>query len=290
MSKLGKKLIAAANEGISIVSQKAKRSRSQKVKGKNLRRLRRIRSGHAAAPLPDRRVYDPPKNLRIAVDTIQDPYGVSESAKKLPRQNRDGSPSTGEGEWVSTGQPEILVLRSIRTDPIGWMKSHNQLDESEFLAGRRWQSLYERSHVGSVQAVDTSKEPVDGGKFPELLTDNQRIAIEQLRLASYAIVKSVPGDMVRGRARIALIQDVLADGMFIRAAASRRGISADRAVSALAKEFHQCLAIMAEHFGFIGTSSKNKSKIRGWRKSDGEEENKGKSGSQKEEAGKVQNG
>lgn len=219
----------------------------------------------SAAILPDRRVYDPPKNLRIAVSAIADPYGLPESAKKIPKQRADGSPAPGEGEWFSTGQPQIVVLRSIRTDPLGWMSSHNQIDEAEFLSGRKWQSLYERSQIGSVQAVDTSKEPVDGGKFPEIVTDNQRAAIQQMRLALHAILNSVPRDRLRGIGRAALVQDVLATGMFIKQAAAARGITAERAVHALAKEFHMSLSVLAEHFGFVGTS-KTRSKITGWRK------------------------
>lgn len=244
---------------------------------KNTRRLRRARRGTTAA-IPDRRVFDPPKNLRVAVDVISDPYGISISAQKEKKRRRDGSTSPGEGEWVSQGQPQITVLRSIRTDPLGWQRSHGQIDEAEYLAGRQWQALYERSQVGSVQAVDTSKEPVDGGKFSELMTDGQRMAIKKIRDATLAVLMSCHGDRARGQARAALLQDVLAAGMFIKAAAFKRGISAERAISTLAKEFHATLSTLADHFGYAGSNNNNKkSKVRGWRQ-DGQKEDRQKAG------------
>lgn len=247
--------------------QEAKR-RPPKAATKNIRRLRRIRRGEAAA-IPDRRVLDPPKNVRVAVDTIHDPFGISVSAQKEKKRRRDGSTAPGEGEWVSAGQPKITVLRSVRTDPLAWLHSHGQIDEADFLAGRHWQSLYERSHVGSVQAIDTSKEPVDGGRFSDPITESQRLAIMDLRAISLVIGKH-PSGLARGR----LIYDVLANGMFIKEAAHARGIVAERSVNAVAREFYECLAIMADHFGFSGTNKNNKkNKIRGWRQ-DGEEDNK----------------
>lgn len=236
---------------------------------RNLRNLRRTRKNRArpSAAIPDRRVFDPPKNLRVAVGTIADPYGIPEPAQKVPKRRRDGSSSAGEGEWYSPGQPQIVVLRSIRTDPLGWMHSHSQIDEAEYLAGRRWQSLYERSHVGSVQAIDTSKEPVDGGRFSEPMTDSQRVAIDQLRLAGNALLASAE-DRARGVGRMQLIRDVLATGLFIKMAAAARGITAERAIGALAKEFRASLGVLAEHFGFVGVRlvSGGFSKTRGWRK------------------------
>lgn len=248
---------------------KTKPPARDRPKATNVRRLRRTRRGEDTRTIPDRRAIDPPKNVKVAVGVIDDPYGSPEGMKYKPHARRDGTVSE-EGEWQSPGQPKIVVLRSIRADPLGWMHSHRQIDEAEYLAGRRWQALYERSHIGSVQAIDTSKEPVDGGQFSEPLSDRQRVAMDQLRGAAAALVASVP-DKARGIGRARLIQDVLGDGMFIKMAASARGITGERPIRALAKEFYQSLSALADHFGYAGGSKSTRQKIRGWHAA-GEEE------------------
>lgn len=218
------------------------------------KRLRRRKPVVTLAPtIYDRRALDPPVNTRIAAGLIDDPYGEQVGPTLQPALRRDGSVSqTGKGEWLSPGQPKIIVLRSIRHDPLGWMHSHARMGEAEYLAGRRWQMLHERSHLGSVQAVDTTKEPVDGGQMPDLLTDAQRSAIFELRAAEIALAQSVPGDRGRGQARVTLVRDVLGAGMFVTQAAAARGAFAERQIAALSRELVTALAVLAVEFGFAG--------------------------------------
>lgn len=210
----------------------------------------------------NRVAVDPPVGARVAIGTITDPFGMAELMPKQSKQRRDGSQAPGEGEWVSPGQPKIVVLRSIRTDPLGWLHSHSLVGEPEYLAGRHWQMLHERSQIGSVQAVDTSKEPVDGGKIPEIVTDGQRIALAALRRAAGRLANSCKGDRPRGMHRVALILAVLADGKFMRQIAAERGFRSKGAIAALSREFKRSLGVLALEFG-LASVPRQKAKIVG---------------------------
>src|SRR5262249_24286419 len=148
-----------------------------------------------------RGLYPPGTGQQAIGVVIDDPFGIAEDLKLEPAA-RGGRIAPGAPEWVSPGQPKIGVFQSTRSDPLGWMYSHHRVDHAAYLAGREWQTLYERSSVGTVQAVDTTKEPVDGGRFPELITDNLSRAIRRLRSAAVALEASVPGDRARGLARV----------------------------------------------------------------------------------------
>jgi len=208
--------------------------------------------------LPNRVAVDPPIGVKVIIDDMIDPYGIAESATPRRRGNSKSE------EWFAFEAPRISVLRSIRADPLGWARSHSHIGEPEYLAGRFWQLQFERSQIGSVQAVDISKEPVDGGKFPDLLTDGQRNALMALRSASSRLATSVPGDKGRGLYRIRLIADVLGDGKFMRQIAAERGFSSRSAISALSREFKRSLLVLALEFGFV-SGQRQSAKITGWR-------------------------
>lgn len=229
-----------------------------------MRRRRKKPPTMPQAKLHERIALDPPPGAKVVIDVMADPYGLSESATLESKRRSDGSIAPGQKEWVSSGQPNVVILRSIRADPLGWMKSHGHVGEAEYLAGRCWQTLHERSEIGSVQAVNTMKEPVDGGGIPELVTDGQRNALMALRRAALRLEKSVPSDKGRGIARVHLVHSVLSEGKFMRQIAAERGQPTKWAVGSLGKEFKRCLAILAAEFGFAG-EPRQKSKIRGWR-------------------------
>lgn len=110
----------------------------------------------ATAQVHDRTTSDVPMNAQIAVDTVDDPY--EKGAK-------------------------ITVVKSLRDDPLEWMKSRGSIKEWQYAAGRHWQYLYEQSQVGSVSAIDPTKECVDGGGIYQPFTDRQKEAFEELNKA-----------------------------------------------------------------------------------------------------------
>jgi hypothetical protein len=71
--------------------------------------------------------------------------------------------------------------------------------------GRHWQAAYENAEIGGVRAIDPGKEAVDGGRLPEVLTDQQRRAVVDLKNARLAL----------GPEGNQLVIDVLAKGWSI---------------------------------------------------------------------------
>jgi hypothetical protein len=172
----------------------------------------------------DRRVAELPINARAVPVEVDDPYTPADQDKP----------------------DRIVVMRSVRDDPLGFMHARRQIDDVHLLAGRYWEQLHQRACIGAIQALDTSKEPVDGGAgFPDPITDSQRSAIDKLRSIEVALVKSVGVDRNRGKDRVRLIGDILGLGMLPTQAAAIRGKCHWRQVKKLAREFRSCLDVVA---------------------------------------------
>lgn len=133
-----------------------------------------------------------------------------------------------------------VVVRSLRSDPLADMHARSQIDQAQYLAGRHYQRLHERTELGQIGSIDTTKTPVDGGRWPELVTDGQRNAMNDLKALNATL----------GIHGAALMQDVLATGMFVRTAAAVRGIITTRGIDGLAFMFRQYLNVMASHLGY----------------------------------------
>lgn len=75
---------------------------------------------------------------------------------------------------------KIVAFRSNRCDPLGKLHAHKQIDDAQYNGGRAYQRDWERAEIGSIKAIDPSKEAVDGGRFPEAITDEQIKATKHL--------------------------------------------------------------------------------------------------------------
>jgi hypothetical protein len=107
------------------------------------------------------------------------------------------------------------------------------------MAGRRWQGLYDRAALGAMQSVDTRKEPVDGGRWPDILSDHQAMALRELHRV----------DAILGANRSALVLDVLGRGMYMPQAAALRGVTSERQRRKWTRELYVALDLMAVAFG-----------------------------------------
>lgn len=177
-----------------------------------------------ASQVHDRKSHDLLKNAQVAIAEVDDPYEVG---------------------------GKIVVLRSTRNDPLADMKAKNQIDQCDYVAGRHWQAAWENAEIGSVRAIDPSKEAVDGGRIPEVFTDQQRRAVVDLKAARVAL----------GREGHQLVQDVLGSGMSISQAAIARGLGSEADRKYIGKRFRECLATLAVRFGY-SNEPQNKSLVR----------------------------
>ena len=179
------------------------------------RKLSRIGKVH------DRRSHDLPRNAEVVSVEIDDPMALEPGDK-------------------------IVALRSVRGDPLGKLHSHHQIDDSQYRGGRAFQNDWERAERGP-QAVDPSREYVDGVQRREPITEGQRNAVLRLNRAEREL----------GADGSALVHDVLIQGMTMPQVAERRGLHTQRWRDYFARRLQECLDRLALVYGFAsekGTS------------------------------------
>lgn len=164
----------------------------------------------------DRRAKDVTINSRIAIAIVDDPYS-----------------RVGE---------KITVTRSVRDDPLADMLSRSVIDRAMFEAGRHWQRLHELTEIGPISAIDTTKEPVDGGRMPEPLTDKQIEAVRKIAAA----------DKMLGQQGAALVRDLLALGLTVGQMCEKHDCRTARRSNFLSMRMRECLNDLAKHFGYAG--------------------------------------
>lgn len=97
---------------------------------------------------------------------------------------------------------KLTATRNIRNDPLARLHSHHQIDDAQFYAGRAYQRDWETAERGA-QAIDPTKEAVDGGRIPEPLSDAQ----------GKARIRLVEIEGILGRTMQRVIHAVLIEGM-----------------------------------------------------------------------------
>ena len=166
------------------------------------------------AKVHDRRSTDLPRNAEVAAIEVDDPLGLEPGEK-------------------------IVTLRSLRNDPLGKMHSHRQIDEAQFQGGRAFQDDWEKAERGP-QAVDPTREYVDGGGMREPITERQRKAVLRLNRAEREL----------GADGSALVHEVLIMGLTMEQVGQRREVRGQRWIDYFARRFKECLDRLALIYGF----------------------------------------
>jgi hypothetical protein len=112
---------------------------------------------------------------------------------------------------------KIVALRSIRNDPLARLPSRAQINEAQYRGGRAFQNDWERAERGP-QAVDPTREFVDGVQTREPITQGQRKAVLRLNRVEREL----------GADGSTLVHDVLVQGMTMEQIGQRRGLVAQR--------------------------------------------------------------
>lgn len=166
------------------------------------------------AKVHDRRSRDLLRNADVAAIEVDDPLGLDPGDK-------------------------IVTLRSLRNDPLGRMHSHHQIDEAQYQGGRAFQNDWEKAERGP-QAVDPSREYVDGGQFREPITEGQRKAVLRLNRVEREL----------GADGSALVHETLIMGMTMEQISQRRGVRGQRWLDYFARRLRECLDRLALIYGF----------------------------------------
>lgn len=166
------------------------------------------------AKIHDRRSRDLPLNAQVVSVEVDDPLGLEPGDK-------------------------IVALRSIRNDPLGRLHSHHQIDDVQYRGGRAFQNDWERAERGP-QAVDPTREYVDGAQMREPITEGQRRAVLRLNRAEREL----------GADGSALVHDILVQGMSMEQVGQRRGLRSQRWNDYFSRRFRECLDRLALIYGF----------------------------------------
>jgi hypothetical protein len=169
---------------------------------------------HDPAKAHDRRSRDLLRNAEVATVEVDNPLALDPGDK-------------------------IVVLRSIRNDPLGRLHSHHQIDEAQYQAGRAFQSDWEEAERGP-RAVDPTREYVDGGQTREPITEGQRKAVLRLNRAEREL----------GADGSAIVHDVLVHGMTMNQIGQGRGLTTQRWRDYFSRRFCECLDRLALIYGF----------------------------------------
>jgi len=176
-------------------------------------RVRRNRS-YKLARIYDRRSREVPFNGEVAEVEVDNPLALDAGEK-------------------------ILAIRSIRGDPLGRLHAHHQIDEAQYRGGRAFQNDWERAERGP-QAIDPTREYVDGTRTREPVTDSQRQAVLRLNRVEREL----------GTDGAALAYDVLILGLTMDQIGERRAVRTQRWNDYFARRFRECLDRLALVYGF----------------------------------------
>ncbi len=176
-------------------------------------RVRRNRS-YKLANVYDRRSREIPFNAEVAEVEMDNPLALDPGEK-------------------------IMAVRSIRCDPLGRLHAHHQIDEAQYRGGRAFQNDWERAERG-LQAMDPTREYVDGARTREPVTESQREAVLRLNRIEREL----------GTDGAALVHDVLVLGLTMDEIGQRRAVRTQRWIDYFARRFRECLDRLALIYGF----------------------------------------
>ena len=134
---------------------------------------------------------------------------------------------------------KLIVMRSLRNDPLAGLHARRFIDDAQFWGGRAFQRDFETAERGP-RAIDPSKEAVDGGVMPEPITEAQQRAAQQLAEVYRAL----------GLNGSALTENVLIHGLTIEQVCVARGSNTEIERKYLGKRFRECLDCMAKIYGY----------------------------------------
>src|SRR5262245_42118571 len=153
---------------------------------------RKRRKAHDPSTAYDRRAQDLSLHAEVSVVEVDDPLGLDPGEK-------------------------IIALRSTRSDPLAKLHTHHQIDEAQFRGGRAFQNDWEKAERGP-QAIDPTRERVDGGQGREPITERQRRAVVRLNRIEHEL----------GADGTLLVHEVLILGMTMQQVGERRGLATQR--------------------------------------------------------------
>jgi hypothetical protein len=133
----------------------------------------------------------------------------------------------------------LVVMRSIRNDPLAALHSRRQIDEAQYQGGRAFQYDFETVERGP-QAVDPSKPFVDCSPGSQGNSDAHNKALDRLNRVH----------VVLGQEGSAVAHDVLVSHLSLDQVAGKRSMNTELEKKYLGRRFRECLDSLALVYGF----------------------------------------
>lgn len=144
----------------------------------------------------------------------------------------------------SDDERRIVAMRSLRDDPLARMHDRRLIDDASYHGGRAYQGDFEKAEQGP-QAIDPSREYVDGGKPPDPLPEARAKAVDRLKDADERLGQK------QGATGVALLRDFLIAGMSMeQICAARLDFSGTRDRLYIGRRIRECLNELAVIYGF----------------------------------------
>ena len=112
--------------------------------------------------------------------------GKSKSKNYSPPTKEVDNPNYEPAHHGAKGNPKhIVVAYNPRESYAGYLHYRGKISEAEWRAASRVRQAFEAMGA-SIQGIDTTKEPVDGGRIGQTITEHQLVAGQTLREARNA--------------------------------------------------------------------------------------------------------
>jgi hypothetical protein len=135
----------------------------------------------------------------------------------------------------------ITVMVNIGHSPVMKMHERGQVSDAQAQAGNRYRELWERATIGGSKAIDTTLEPVDGGRVSQPFNDAVFRAHRELHDVNRRL----------GVQDSALMIAVAAQCMTIREYAAVCGHNSRRGEEYMGQRFRDALTAAAHVWGYI---------------------------------------
>ena len=165
-------------------------------------------------PIYDRRTTDKLKDAQLAPQEVDDPLGLEPGDK-------------------------IIVMRSIRKDPLAAMHSRGDIDEAQYLGGRRFQQYFEDAEQGP-RAIDSSAPYVDCSRVDRTNSPKVSKALDELAKAHDYL----------GADGSAIMHDILIYGLTMVQIARKRGFKEQSWADHFGRRAREHLHEIAFVYGF----------------------------------------
>lgn len=90
----------------------------------------------------------------------------------------------------SQSNPKVITATAnIRESPAMWMKKYGNMTDAQFAAALLFRVHLEKTGARTIRAIDTTKEPVSGGRFHDGITDARNRAAKAMEDAEKLLGK-----------------------------------------------------------------------------------------------------